>query len=263
MRAASQQWLDPRHLGGPVSAPRLAPPFSAGVNALLGEPAGAGGSHEKPFRVQQGGVAGAPPTRNPAGSTSAQRPGAARHSCAVSHQLFTEQASHSHRPEAPPSPGPLRCWPACGPAGGDRRAPAREGLTQTPARPRQAALGQSPGQGRLLWGGRRGHQGAYGPGPRGPAPSSLQPHTRQSPCHTHKVEAEPTAPTFWGPRTPGEEAGQRLERGAQGSLPPGSKGGAPLSELRSPRWALTSGPAFSPQTFRLRKNRGLRANVRE
>lgn len=40
VRAASQQWLDPRHLGGPNECPMAPPPFCAGVKAPLGKSAG-------------------------------------------------------------------------------------------------------------------------------------------------------------------------------------------------------------------------------
>lgn len=70
VRAASRQWLNPCHLGGP-KCPLPVPPFNTGVQDPWGSQQGAGGSHEKLFHVQQGGVAGTIPTHNRVGSTSA------------------------------------------------------------------------------------------------------------------------------------------------------------------------------------------------
>lgn len=83
------------------------------------------------------------------GKSSGRRPGA-RHSCAVSHQLFTEQGLTFPQTEAPPTCGPL-CWPArdrkalSGRQGASRR-PHQTGTAPRASSARPLALGRGRGQ---------------------------------------------------------------------------------------------------------------------
>lgn len=169
---------------------------------------------------------------------SARGPGAARHSCAVSHRLFTEQELTFPQTRPRPPGGKGKAGQGLARSGADP--------TQTPARQSQPRLEPAlPGKG-------TGQIRAGAP-PRAPARRGIRAaaqrdvtgmHTGWATSwgsvsrHTHKTNVSQLLahlahlPGFWGP---GPQAGASAERGGEPRVP---------SHL-----GPASAPVFSSQTF--------------
>lgn len=132
-----REWLDPWHLGWPAGAPRARPPPCRGQSAL--ESRGLWETFPRHRHHRPRGGWRCPGSRP---SQHVMRARAARHSCVVSHRLFTEQELTF--PQTRPHPERKR------------KARPRTRLEQTPTRPDGDGCVQSQlGQGR-----RRAESGA-------------------------------------------------------------------------------------------------------